>query len=175
VSAKITVVRSPELRGRHGTYEVVIDDSTVGALQRGESLTREVAGGEHAVVVIRDDKHTSPRRTVDATDGDHLTLYASLISERAAYVRSPTRPSDYIVLTTDGSISNADGAARTPRETRARVALAVLGLIALVEGVVAPSGPLKEAGFAVFFVATAVGFYLTVRHLRHIYRSPRDG
>lgn len=175
MSATITVVRSAELRGRHGTYEVMMDGSSVGALQRGESLTREVAGGEHAVAVTRDDKHTSPRRIVDVADGDHLTLYASLISERAAYVRSPTRPSDYIVLTTDGSISNADGAARTPRETRARVALTVLGPIALVAGVVAPSGPVKEAGFAVFIIATAVGFFLTARHLRHTYRSPRGG
>lgn len=175
MSAKITVVRSAELRGRHGTYEVMLDGSSVGALQRGESLTREVAGGEHAVVVTRDDKHTSPRRAVDVADGEHLTLYASLISERAAYVRSPTRPSDYIVLTTDGSLSNADGATGAPRETRARVALTVLGLIALVAGFVAPSGPLKQAAFVVFFVATAVGFYLTVRHMRHLYRSPRDG
>jgi len=75
-----------------------------------------VTGGQHTVMVIRDDKHTGPRRAVDVSDGDHLTLYASLISERAADVRSPTRPSDYIILTTDGSISNnADGGARTPR------------------------------------------------------------
>jgi len=66
-------------------------------------------------MVIRDDKHTGPRRAVDVSDGDHLTLYASLISERAADVRSPTRPSDYIILTTDGSISNnADGAPAHP-------------------------------------------------------------
>jgi len=40
----------------------------------------------------------------------------------------------------------------------------MLGLIALVVGFVTPSGPVKQAAFAVFFIATAVGFYLTVRH-----------
>jgi len=175
VSAKITVVRAAELRGRHGTYDVTVDGSSVGALKRSESLTREVAGGEHDVVVTRDDKHTSPHLAVDVADGEHLTLYASLISERAAYVRSPTRPSDHIVLTTDGSLNNADGTTGAPREARARVTLTVLGLLALVAGFVAPSGPLKHTAFVVFTVATAVGFYLTVRHMRHLYRSPRDG
>ncbi len=39
MSAKITVTRSPELRGRHGSYDVAINSNHVGALARGESLT----------------------------------------------------------------------------------------------------------------------------------------
>ncbi len=58
----------------------------VGALARGESLTHEVAAGVHTVQATRDDKHTSPRRKVTLADEEHLTLYASLISERADYV-----------------------------------------------------------------------------------------
>jgi len=38
------------------------------------------------VQATRDDKHTSPRRKVTLADEEHLTLYASLISERADYV-----------------------------------------------------------------------------------------
>ncbi len=45
MSTKITVTRSPELRGRHGSYDVAIDNNHVGALARGESLTHEVAAG----------------------------------------------------------------------------------------------------------------------------------
>lgn len=35
MGASITVTRSPELRGRHGTYEVTVDGTAVGALERG--------------------------------------------------------------------------------------------------------------------------------------------
>ena len=175
MGASITVTRSPELRGRQGTYEVSIDGTAVGALERGQSLTHPVPAGEHSVQVTRDVQHTSPRQTVAIADDEQITLYVSFISERAAYVRSPTKASDYLILTTDGSVSNADGTMVVPRETRARGALIVLGLIALVVGFVTPSGPVKQAAFAVFFIATAVGFYLTVRHMRHLYRSFRDG
>ena len=92
MNEKITVVRSKELRGRHGTYDVIIDGSSVGALQRGESITRDVATGEHTVLISRDDKHTSPQQTIQLAADEHITLYASLISERAAYVRSPPAP-----------------------------------------------------------------------------------
>jgi hypothetical protein len=153
------------------TYDVIIDGSSAGALHRGESITRDVPTGEHTVLVSRDIKHTSPQQTIDLTADEHLTLYASLISERAAYVRSPTRPSDHIILTTDGAL-NAAGA---PRELRARATFAAVGLLALVAGFLVPTGPIKQAAFAIFIIATAIGFYLTIRRMRHLYRSPRDG
>lgn len=173
MSAQITVTRSPELRGRHGTYDIAIDGTSIGSLHRGQSVTHQVAAGEHTVTVTRDAQHSSPRHRLTVTDDDHVTLYASFISERAAYVRSPTKPSDYIVLTTDGSISNADGTAATPRETRTRIALLAVALLALVVSLTAPPGPLKQISYILWITATAVGFVLLIRHMRHLYRSPR--
>jgi hypothetical protein len=176
MSAKITVTRSPELRGRHGSYDVAINNNHVGALARGESLTHEVAAGEHTVQATRDDKHTSPRHKVTLADEEHLTLYASLISERADYVRSPTKPSDYIILTTDGSLSNGDGTAKTPRETQARLALIVVGFVALAINIASPPGVVKQVSYVVWIASALIGFVLAVRLMRHLYRSPRgDG
>ena len=171
MGSSITVTRAPELRGRQGTYEVTIDGIAVGSLERRQSVTHSVPTGNHTVQVNRDAQHTSTRQSVTVADDEQMTLYVSFISERAAYVRSPTKPSDWLVLTTDGSLGNADGST-PPRELRARGALVVLGLIALVLGLLAPAGPVKTTAFAVFFIATAVGFYLTVRRMRHLYRSP---
>lgn len=152
---------------------MLVDDASIGHLERGESVTHDVAAGPHTVTVVRDEKHASPRRAVEVSEGEHLTLYASLISERAAYVRSPTRPSDHIVLTDDQSVGTADGSGTPPAETRVRLVSTVLAPLALVVGFVAPGGPVKVAGFIVFVVATAVAFYLTVRHMRGTYRSPK--
>ncbi len=173
MSTKITVTRSPELRGRHGSYDVAIDNNHVGALARGESLTHEVTAGEHTVQATRDDKHTSPRRKVTLADEEHLTLYASLISERADYVGSPTKPSDYIILTPDGTLNNANGAQRPPLETRIRVALTALSAVAFVVNLVASHGTtLKTDSFIIYTVGGLLAFVLLMRHFHRLYRSP---
>lgn len=124
--------------------------------------------------VTRDAQHTSPRQKVTVTDNEQIALYASFISERADYVRSPTKPSDWLILTTDATISNGDGTTATPPEARTRYILLTVSFVALIITFVGPTGPVKQAAFAVFFIAAVVAFYLTVRNIRHLHRSPRN-
>lgn len=172
MSATITIVRSAELRGRQGTYDVAIDTVSVGTLQRGQSLSHEVPAGQHTVKVTRDEQHTSPTKTVDLADGEGLTLHVGLLSERAAYLRSPIRPSDHLVLTTDAP---PDSDTPVPAEARVRLVLLALGFAALAISLVAPAGPVKRISYAVWIVAVVVGFILVVRHMRRLYKSPRKG
>lgn len=87
-------------------------------------------------------------------------------------MRSPTRPSDYIILTTDGSIGNADGAARTSRETQARLTLTAISFVALIVVIAAPRGVVKQVAYIVFAVTALAAFVLVIRYMRHLYRSP---
>ena len=174
MGASITVNRSPELRGRQGTYEVTIDDDdVVGTLDRGQPITHPVDAWKHTVQVVRDPQHTSPRQQVDVEDDQQLVLYASYIYERASYVRSPTRPSDHLVVTTDGSISNGDGTAGTPQETRARQVLLAVAVIGFFAARLVPNGPVRTTLQLISIVAVVVGFVLLMRHFRHLYSSPR--
>lgn len=170
MGATITVVRSAELRGRHGTYTVSIDGSAAGQLERGQTLSHQVGAGQHTVSVVRDAQHTSPTRKLNLADGDHVTLHVSFISERAAYVRSPTRPSDHLVLSTEPP---EESTTAIPAHARTRLLLLAVGFAALAVGLLAPAGSVKQVGYAVWVVAVAVGFVLVVPHMRHLYRSPR--
>ena len=63
MTANITVVRSPEVRGWRIRLDVVVDGTVVGALRRGGTLVHEVPAGEHQVQAVWDNSRKSPLRT----------------------------------------------------------------------------------------------------------------
>lgn len=177
MTGKITVVRSPEFRAMRWKVDVLIDGVTVGTLKRGGQLTHQMPDGDHQLQAVVDQNKKSPRRkvTIGAEGGeDGATYYVSVISERAAFVRSPTKAADWLVLTTDGSVNNANGATTAATETRLRLALTVAVLAVFVVNQVAPRGStLKQATYLLWIGGGLVLGVLIVRHFRHLYRSPR--
>jgi len=173
MTANITVVRSPEVRGWRIRLDVVVDGTVVGALRRGGTLVHEVPAGEHQVQAVWDSSRRSPLWRVTLHDGESETLYLSFISERAHYVRSPTKATDWLLLTPDGTLNNANGAQRPPLETRIRIALTALATVAFVVNLVASHGTtLKTAGCIVYTVSGLLSFVLLMRHFHRLYRSP---
>lgn len=173
MTANITVVRSPEVRGMRIRLDVVVDGTIVGALRRGETLVHEVLAGEHQVQAMWDSSRKSPLRRVTLQDGESETLYVSFVSERAHYVRSPTKATDWLILAPDGTLNNANGARRPPLETRVRLALTALAMVAFVVNLFAAHGTtLKTDSFILYTVSGLLAFVLLMRHFHRLYRSP---
>jgi len=171
VSAQITVVRSADIRGARIPLEVLVDGTAVGSLRRGKTLVHEVADGAHTVQAVWKSDRKSPRRTVTAQDGDAETLYLGFVSERAAYLRSPTREADWLVLSTDPAAL----ALHTPQETRVRMVLTAVSLLAYVLNLIAPAGStLKLVTYVVWIVGILVVGVMLVRHFGQLYRSPHQ-
>lgn len=103
------------------------------------------------------------------------TLYTSHVTERDHFLRSPTKDTDWLVLTTDGD-SDAIRSGLPTWEDRLFFALALIGGLLFVVNLVAPHGSvLKSATSVAWIVVAVIDAPVLFRRFRRNYRLPQSG
>lgn len=175
MTAQLTVTRTSALLAARKRFEVTVDGTAAGVLRRGQSTTYQVDAGDHTVQTSYAADRKSPALRVTLAEDETVTLYTAHVTERAQFLKSPTKPTDWLVLTSDA----ASEALRTEPpvwEERVSLVLAVVMAALILLGLFAPSGSsLKSISSVVLFVVAVLAAPLLYRRFRRNYRSPQKG